>query len=170
MSPIKRVYANNQIRAREVRVVDREGKQLGVFPISEALKKARENNLDLVQITEKVNPPVCKITDYGKFLYHQKKKERHAKSSVSELKGIRLKFGISCHDMETRVKSAVKFLKKGDKVKIDLPLRGRQKALGNFAEEKLKQFIEMIEKEIPIKTEKQLKREGRGYTMIISKK
>jgi len=131
---------------------------------------AKEKNLDLVQITEKVNPPVCKITDHGKYLYHQKKKERHAKTTSSELKGIRLKFGISPHDMETRARSALKFLKKGDKVKIELPLRGRQKALGRFAEEKIVQFMEMIEKEIPVKKEKDLKREGRGYTMVITKK
>ena len=170
MPPIKRIYANNRIRAKEVRVVDQEGKQLGVFPLNEALQIAREKNLDLVQITEKVNPPVCKITDYGKFLYHQKKKERQTKTHTGELKGVRLKFGISSHDMETKVKSVLKFLKKGDKVKIELPLRGRQKALGNFAEEKISQFMEMIEKEVPIKKEKELKREGKGYTMIISKK
>ncbi len=170
MSPIKRVYANNQIRAKEVRVVDRDGKQLGVFPIDKALEMSREKNSDLVQITEKVNPPVCKITDYGKYLYHQKKKERHAKTTSSDLKGIRLKFGISSHDMETRAKSAIKFLKKGDKVKIELPLKGRQKALGNFAEEKMNKFIEMVSQEIEIKTEKELKREGKGYTMMISKK
>ena len=131
---------------------------------------AKEKSLDLVQITEKVNPPVCKITDYGKYLYHQKKKERHIKSTVSELKGIRLKFGISTHDMETRVKSTLKFLIKGDKVRIELPLRGRQKALDSFAKEKMNQFLEMIERTTPIKIEKELKKEGRGLTMIISKK
>jgi translation initiation factor IF-3 len=131
---------------------------------------AKEKSLDLVQITEKVNPPVCKITDHGKYLYHQKKKERHIKNTTSELKGVRLKFGISTHDMETRVKSTLKFLVKGDKVRIELPLRGRQKALDSFAKEKMNQFIEMIEKTTPIKIEKELKKEGRGVTMIISKK
>ena len=170
MSLIKRVYANNRIRAREIRVVDQEGKQLGVFSLNEGLEMAKEKGLDLVQITEKVEPPVCKITDYGKYLYHQKKKERHVKSTSSELKGIRLKFGISTHDMETRVKSALKFLEKGDKVRIELPLRGRQKALDGFAKEKINQFMIMIEKTIPVKIEKELKKEGRGLTMIIAKK
>jgi translation initiation factor IF-3 len=131
---------------------------------------ARNENLDLVQITDKVEPPICKITDYGKHLYREKKKEKTVKSSLGELKGIRLKFGISSHDMETRAKSALKFLDKGNKVKIELPLRGRQKALGDFAKEKMALFLEMVEKTTPIKTEKELKREGRGFTMIISKK
>ncbi len=143
---------------------------MGVFPLEKAIEMAREKGLDLVQITDKVTPPICKIIDHGKYLYQQKKKERHAKTSQSELKGIRLKFGISPHDIETRAKSAIKFLTKGNRVKIELPLRGRQKALGKFAEDKIKQFIETIEKVVPIKVEKELKREGRGYTMIIVKK
>jgi translation initiation factor IF-3 len=153
-----------------VRVIDDQGQQLGVFPIAEAVTMARNENLDLVQITDKVEPPICKITDYGKHLYREKKKEKTVKSSLGELKGIRLKFGISSHDMETRAKSALKFLEKGNKVKIELPLRGRQKALGDFAKEKMALFLEMVEKTTPIKTEKELKREGRGFTMIISKK
>ena len=83
---------------------------------------------------------------------------------------MRIKFGISSHDMETRVKSAVKFLEKGNQVKVELPLKGRQKALGDFAKEKMSLFLEIIEKSVPIKIEKELKREGRGFTMIISKK
>ncbi len=170
MSSIKRIYANNQIRAREVRVIDEKGQQVGVFPLSEAIDMAKDKNLDLVQITDKVNPPICKITDHGKYLYHQKKKEKGSKPTQGELKGIRLKYGISSHDMETRARSALKFLDKGSKVKIELPLRGRQKALGDFAKEKMAQFITMVEKTTPIKIEKELKREGRGFTMIISKK
>ncbi len=170
MALSKRVYANNQIRAKEVRVVDSQGQQLGVFPLQEAIKLAQEKSLDLVQITEKVDPPVCKITDYGKHLYHQKKKEKNPKSAHGETKGIRLKFGISSHDMETRAKSALKFLDKGNKVKIELPLRGRQKALGDFAREKMIHFVEMIQETTQVKIEKELKREGQRFTMIISKK
>jgi translation initiation factor IF-3 len=151
-------------------VVDEQGQQLGVFPLSEALAMAQDQELDLVQITDKVDPPICKITDYGKHLYREKKKEKPVKSGSGELKGIRLKFGISSHDMETRVKSALKFLDKGNKVRIELPLKGRQKALGDFAKEKMVSFLEMIEKTTAIKTEKELKREGRGFTMVISKK
>ena len=170
MAAIKRTYINNQIRANEVRVINDEGQQLGVFPINDAVAMAKEKELDLVQVTDRVVPPICKITDYGKYLYRQKKKEKHTKSSQGELKGIRLKYNISPHDMETRAKSALKFLEKGNKVKIELPLKGRQKALGGFAEEKIAHFMAMIEKTISLKTEKPLKREGRGYTMIVSRK
>ena len=166
---IKRPLVNNQIRAPQVRVVDQTGKQLGIFRLEEALRIARERNLDLIQITEKVEPPVCKIIDYGKYLYWLQKKERGAKKS-SQIKGIRLGFNISLYDLETRAHQAEKFLKKGNKVKIEMRLKGREKALGEFAKGKINQFLEILEKLIPIKTERELKREPRGFTMIISKK
>ena len=166
---IKRPLVNNQIRAPQVRVVDQTGKQLGIFRLEEALRIARERNLDLIQITEKVEPPVCKIIDYGKYLYWLQKKERGAKKS-SQIKGIRLGFNISLYDLETRTHQAEKFLKKGNKVKVEMRLRGREKALGEFAKGKINQFLEILEKLIPIKTERELKREPRGFTMIISKK
>ncbi len=153
-----------------MRVIDEKGQQIGVFPIDKAIEMAKDKELDLVQITDKATPPVCKITDYGKHLYREKKKEKPVKSTQGELKGIRLKFGISPHDMETRANSAIKFLNKGNRVKVELPLRGRQKALGDFAKEKIAHFLGTIEKTTPIKTEKELKREGRGFTIIISKK
>lgn len=147
---------------------------MGVFPIEKALEMAREKNLDLVQVTEKANPTVCKITDYGKYLYWEKKKEKEKKStgSAGEMKGIRLRFAMSPHDMEVRAKSAINFLNKGHKVKIELVLRGRQKAqtLSSFAEEKLNSFFELLEKEVSIKKERETKKEGRGLTMVISKK
>jgi len=166
---IKRPLVNNQIRAPQVRVVDQTGKQLGIYRLEEALRIARERNLDLIQITEKVEPPVCKIIDYGKYLYWLQKKERGAKKS-SQIKGIRLGFNISLYDLETRTHQAEKFLKKGNKVKVEMRLRGREKALGEFAKGKINQFLEILEKLIPIKTERELKREPRGFTMIISKK
>jgi len=166
---LKRPFINNQIRAKEVRVIDEVGKQLGVFNLAEALKMAEERNLDLIQVTEKIEPPVCKIGDYGKYLYWLRKKEKGVKKS-SEVKGVRLKFNISLHDLETRVHQAEKFLKEGNKIKVELILRGREKALEDFAKEKINQFWEILEKLIPIKIEKELKKEARGFTMIISKK
>ncbi|MFH1582296.1 MAG: translation initiation factor IF-3 [bacterium] len=167
----KRIFINNQIRAEEVRLIDETGKQLGVVSLQEAQNLAKEKNMDLIQVTEKVDPPVCKIGDYGKYLYQEEKKERHShKNKGGELKAIRLTYNISQHDMETRAKLAEKFLKKGDTVRIDLPLRGRQKALGDFAKEKMAKFLEELNEMIGIKTEKELKREPRGFTMIISKK
>ena len=163
---IKRPLVNNRIRALKVRLVDDSGKQLGIVSLQEALREAQERNLDLVQVTEKVDPPVCKILDYGKYLYHLQKKEKAQKST--EVKGIRLRFNISPHDLETRVRQAEKFLKKGNLVKIDMILRGREKGLPGFAREKMNQFIEVLKQKIPIKIEGELKRVPRGFIMIIS--
>jgi translation initiation factor IF-3 len=163
----KKLLVNNQIRADKVRLVDEQGNQIGIIPLEEALSKARERNLDLVQVTEKVEPPICKIIDYGKYLYHLQKKERKSKKST-ETKGIRLRFNISDHDLETRAGQAQKFLEKGDLVKIDMILVGRQKGLTGFAKEKINHFIEVLEKNIVIKIEKPLKRAHRGFNMIVS--
>jgi len=154
-----------------VRVVDETGKQLGVLPLEEALRLAYERNLDLIQVTEKVDPPVCKIMDYGKYAYQEKKKEQSSakKQKISELKGIRLTFNIGQHDMEVRARQTEKFLKAGDKVRIDIVLRGREKALGNFAREKIGKFLEVLQGFVPYKIERELKKEMRGFSMIISK-
>jgi len=139
--------------------------------LEEALRLAYERNLDLIQVTEKVDPPVCKIMDYGKYAYQEKKKEQSSakKQKTSTLKGIRLTFNIGQHDMETRARQAEKFLKDGDKVRIDIVLRGREKALGNFAREKIGKFLEVLQGFVPYKIERELKKEMRGFSMIISK-
>ena len=135
-----------------------------------ALQTAKERNLDLIQVTEKVEPPVCKIMDYGKYLYWLQKKEKTAKTHKSgELKGVRLSFNISPHDLETRALQAEKFLKKGDRVRVEIILKGREKAFSELAKGKVNQFLEMLEKLIPIKIERELKKEARGLTIIISK-
>lgn len=162
---------NQQIRAREVRIVDEDGTQLGVVLIKEAIRMAQERNLDLIQVTEKVDPPVCRIGDYGKYLYSLKKKGKGPKVKSGELKNVRLSFNISSNDLVIRAKNAIKFLNNREKVKIDLLLRGRQKGLDQVGKEKIKKLIELIESEgIEIKIEKELKREPRGLSMIISKK
>jgi len=167
---IKRLFINNQIRAPQVRVVDEKGQQLGIMSLQEALQSARERNLDLIQVTEKVEPPVCKLGDYGKYQYLQEKKEKAThKHRGGELKGIRLTFNISQHDLETKVRQAEKFLKKGDRIRVELPLRGRERALGDFAKEKMNKFLEILQSTVPVKVEKELKREPRGLTMIITK-
>ena len=162
--------ANHQIRAREVRVVDETGKQFGVMTLGKALHAAQERGLDLVQVTEKVIPPVCKITEYGKYLYWLEKKKKGSKQQKKgDLKGIRLGFNISPHDMELRAKQAEKFLKQGDKVRVELQLRGRQKALQPIAREKINKFLEILQGLGPIKVERELKRQARGLTMIITR-
>jgi len=168
---IKKLLINNQIRARQVRVIDETGNQLGILNLEEALSLARERNLDLIQVTEKVEPPVCKIMDYGKYLYQQEKKERKVRSKIAgQIKGIRLSFGISLHDLNTKANLAEKFLKKGNKIRLELRLRGRENLFSNMAKEKIENFLKILEEKIPIKIERELKREPRGFTMIISKK
>ena len=167
---LKKLLVNNQIRARELRLIDETGEQMGIISLEEALRIARERNLDLIQVTEKVTPAVCRLGDYGKYLYREEKKEKAThKHKGGELKGIRLTFNISQHDLETRVRQTEKFLKRGDRVRVELPLRGRQKALQNFAKEKIEKFLEILKGIVPIKIEQELKREPRGFTMIISK-
>jgi translation initiation factor IF-3 len=166
-----RVLINNFIRSKEVRVVSETGEQLGVMNIFDAIDLAKSKGLDLIQVTEKVEPPVCKISNYGKYLYSLQKKEKsHKQPKGGELKEIRLTFNISPHDMETRAKQGKKFLEEGNKVKINMALRGREKAMGNFAKEKAQKFLDDLNLLIPIKTERELKREPIGFTMIVSKK
>jgi len=162
---------NNQIKAQEVRLIDQEGKIMGTFSLTDALNKARELGLDLIQITDKTDPPVCKITDAGKFFYQQNKKEKKKQKSQksAELKAIRLSFAISAHDMEIKAQAIEKFLKSGYKVRVEMALRGRQKGLADFAKKKMEGFLEILKQTIPFKTEKELKLEPRGWVTIIAK-
>jgi translation initiation factor IF-3 len=167
---LKKPLVNNQIRAKEIRLIDENGKQIGILLLEEALRIAGERNLDLIQVTEKAEPAVCKMMDYGKYLYWLQKKEKAARAKRSgELKGVRLGFAISLHDLEIKAKLAKKFLARGQKVKIEMILRGREKGFSELAKGKIGQFLEILEKQIPIKIEGELKRWPRGFTMIISK-
>ena len=151
-------------------MVDETGKQLGIMPTEQAIETAKSRGFDLIQVTEKVTPAVCKIMDHGKYLYQESKKERKIKPKGGEIKGVRLTFNISLHDLETRAHQAENFLKEGDKIRIEMVLRGREKALGNFAKEKINKFLDILQGLIPLKIERDLKREFRGFTMIIAKK
>lgn len=155
-----------------MRLVDQNGIQVGVVSFDEAGQMAADAGLDLIQVTEKVDPPVCKIMDYGKYLYQMEKKERK-KTGVQhsgELKNIRLSFNISPHDLETRVRAAEKFLKKGYKIRLEMVLRGREKSLTDFAKQKVKQFLNFLQKsEMNLKVERDLKMEMKGLTMIIGR-
>jgi translation initiation factor IF-3 len=167
---LNRILINNFIRAKEVRVIDETGKQLGIMNVFQAIDLAKSKDLDLIQVTEKVEPPICKIANYGKYLYSQQKKEKKmAHPKGGELKEIRLSFTISPHDSQTKAKQAKKFLEEGDKVKVSLVLHGREKAFGYMAKDKVESFLKVLNEIIPIKTERELKREPRGFTTIISK-
>lgn len=150
-------------------MIDERGEQLGVFNLENALQKAYEARLDLIQVTDKVEPPICKIMDYGKYAYQQSKKEKKQRHQAGEMKSIRLTFNISPHDMETRCRAAEKFLKKGQKVRVELLLRGREKALGEHAKGKIEQFLGILNGLIPIKIERELKRDFRGFATIVAK-
>ncbi len=167
----KKPLINNQIRSNRLRVIDEAGQQLGVMSLTEALQVSQKRNLDLIQVTEKADPPVCKIMNYGKYLYSEKKQQKKSeqKQKGGEMKGVRLGFNISLHDLEIRVKQAEKFLQQGNKVRVEMKLRGREKALQGFAKEKINKFLEILEKTTQFKVERELKKEARGLTMIIVK-
>lgn len=121
---------NRQIRAREVRLIDENGKQVGIVPLQEALKMAEEKGLDLVEIAPQANPPVCKILDYGKFLYELKKKEKEArkkqKEHAIEVKDMMLSLRIDEHDLKVKLKHMREFLEDGDKVRVRIRFKGRE--------------------------------------------
>jgi translation initiation factor IF-3 len=166
---LKKVLVNNQIRAEKIRLIDEAGKNMGIFDLSEAQKVAQEKGLDLILITDKTYPPICKLADYGKYLYSLKKNEKKKKSE-GELKNIRLGFNISEHDIETKINSIIKFLEKGNKVRIELKLIGRQKKFTEMGKEKIQKMIEEINKRLPVKIERELKEEQGKITIIVSKK
>jgi len=122
------IRVNERIRAAQVRLIGPEGNQLGIVSVQKALETANQHELDLVEVAPNINPPVCRIIDYSKFKYDQEKKEREAKKHQKQvrLKEIRLKPNIDEHDYITKVKQASEFLKRKDKVKVNLFFRGRQ--------------------------------------------
>lgn len=124
------IRTNEKIRAREVRVIDDNGEQLGIMAPFDALKIARERSLDLVEISPNAVPPVCRIQDYGKFLYEKDKSERAArkKQKVITIKEVKFSVTVDEHDYQTKKNQAVRFLSEGDKVKASLRFRGRQMA------------------------------------------
>lgn len=154
-----------------MRLIDEKAEHQGVMPLKQALQKAKQAGLDLVKVSD-TQPPVCKIVDYGKYVYRQQKKEQRKSQGQKalELKSIRLGFNISDHDLQTRAKQARKFLEQGNKVKIEMRLYGRQKALGDFAKKKIKQFLKTVIEKIPIKIEGKLKRRNNNLNLIITKK
>src|SRR5438270_4906393 len=137
---------NDRIRAREIRVIDADGSQLGVITPFDALKKAREQNLDLVEISPNAVPPVCRIMDYGKFLYENEKKERAAKKNQKQivLKEVKFSVNVDEHDYVTKRNHVLRFLGEGDKVKASLRFRGREMAHQNLGRNVLERLIKEV--------------------------
>ena len=127
-------------------VIDDDGKQLGLLKFEDALNLATEKDLDLVEVSPHLKPPVCKIMDYGKYLYKLAKQKRHqnAKIKKTETKALRISARAEKHDLGFKAKNAVKFLKNGDRVKIDMVLKGREKAHLDLATEKMENFLNII--------------------------
>ena len=161
---------NEQIRDKEVRLIGTEGEQLGVMSAKDAMKLAREAELDLVKIAPKAQPPVCKIIDYGKYRYELARKEKEAKKKQKtiDVKEVRLSPNIDTNDLNTKVNQARKFLAKGDKVKVTLRFRGRELAHVNQSKVILDDFAKQLEDVAVV--DKAAKFEGRSMIMFLSEK
>jgi translation initiation factor IF-3 len=161
---------NDEIRADVVRLIDDEGVMRGIVGIDEALALAEEAELDLVNISPNADPPVCKILDYGKYRYEQQKKEKNAKKNqrVTEIKEIRLSASIEDHDVEVKAKAASKFLQDGDKVKVSLRFRGRERDYTQLGFDAMNKFADMVSDYGVI--EKPAKMEGRRMNMFLAPK
>jgi translation initiation factor IF-3 len=164
----REVRVNRRIKAREVRVIDPDGNQLGIMPLDEALNSALEMDLDLVEVATKSDPPVCRIMDYGKFKYQQSKKsqESRKKQVVIHLKEIKLRPKTDEHDFQFKVRHMERFLKEGNKVKVSMIFKGREIMHPDIGEKILQRVIEFT-KELGI-VEQAPKKEGRAMNMILA--
>ncbi len=164
--------ANDYIRAPEVRVIGADGSPLGVMPTQKARELAREQELDLVEVAPKAEPPVCRIIDYGQFKY-QKEKEHKAKKTHArkvEVKGVRLSVKMGEHDQNIRLEKAKEFMENGHKLKIEIILRGREKAHGDIAMQRIEEFIAKLKESYDLFTEQQVKRQGGNVSAIVGRK
>lgn len=166
----KELTINEEIREKEVRVIDSDGSQLGLMSSKDALAKAVEKDLDLVLIAPNATPPVCKIMDYGKYCFEQAKREKEARKNqkVVDVKEIRLGLSIDTHDFETKGNHAKKFLRSGDKVKVSIRFRGRELGHPEIGTEIMARFAEYCS-ELAV-VEKPAKMEGRNMFMFLAPK
>ena len=161
---------NEMIRVREVRLIDDEGNQKGIVPTLEALKLAKEKDLDLVQVSPNANPPVCKILDYGKYRFEQEKKLRESKKNqkVLKLKEIRMQPKIGPGDLDTKAKHVQEFLDEGDKVKVTIRFRGRELAHTELGYDVLNEVLKRLTSAYVV--EKAPAMDGKTMSMTISAK
>ena len=161
---------NEQIRDREIRLIGEDGQQLGIMSSREAMKIAREAELDLVKIAPQAKPPVCKIIDYGKYRYELARKEKEAKKKQKtiEVKEVRLSPNIDSNDLNTKIASARKFIEKGNKVKVTLRFRGREMAHVQSSRHILDEFAKALE-DIAL-VDKPAKMEGMSMAMFLTEK
>lgn len=161
---------NEEIRAKEVRLIDENGDMRGIMSLKDALAIADEANLDLVNVSPNAEPPVCKVLDYGKYRYEQQKAEKNAKKNqhVTEMKEIRLSPSIEDHDVQVKAKAATKFLSEGNKLKVSIRFRGRELGYTDLGYDVMKKFAEIISEYGVI--EKEPKMEGRRMNMFLAPK
>jgi translation initiation factor IF-3 len=165
-----RTRINHQIKAPQVRVIGPEGENYGVLTVSEALQKAHDAGLDLIEISPNALPPVVKISDYGKFSYEENKKQKAAKAKahVIEIKTLQVKIGTGEHDLELKAKRASEWLAEGHRIKIDLFLPGRSKYMDpKFLEERLKRILVLVT--VPHKIAERPTKSPKGLTTIIER-
>ncbi|MFC6331724.1 translation initiation factor IF-3 [Paenibacillus septentrionalis] len=161
---------NDDIRAREVRLVGPESEQLGIKPLREALQMAADMNLDLVNVAPTAKPPVCRIMDYGKFRYEQQKKEKEARKNqkIVDVKEVWFRANIEEHDYQTKYRNVVKFLKDGDKVKASVRFRGREITHADIGQRILNRLASEVAEICNV--ERAPKLEGRSMIMILAPK
>lgn len=161
---------NEMIRVREVRLIDDEGNQLGIVPTQEALRMAKDKDLDLVEVSPNANPPVCKILDFGKYRFEQEKKLRESKKNqkVLKLKEIRMQPKIGSGDLDTKAKHVQEFLNEGDKVKITVRFRGRELAHTELGFDVLNEVLKRLTSAYNI--DKPAKMDGKMMSITISPK
>ena len=166
----KDLHINEDIREKEVRVIDADGSQLGIMPTRQALQIAAEKGLDLVDIAPQATPNVCRIMDYGKYRYEQAKREKEARKNQKtvDIKEVRMSMNIDTHDFQVKVNQAARFLQGGDKVKVSVRFRGREMAHTDLGRELLDRFKESVAEFGVI--DKPAKMEGRSMAMFISPK
>lgn len=165
---MKQLRVNNQIRLPELQVIDENGKQLGVMSTADAMKLAKEKDLDLVEVGPNVRPSIAKIMDYGKYMYRKERQERKGpKPKEQERKTVRVGYKTGAHDLEFKAKQISEFLKEGHIVKIELTLRGREKALAHIGKEKLANFLKLLTEEFTVQDN--IKRSPFGWTTVIKK-
>ena len=166
----KELYINEEIRGRELRVIDSDGSQLGILSSQQALALAEEKNLDLVMISPQAKPPVCKIMDYGKYRFEQAKREKEKRKNqkIVDIKEVRLSLNIDTHDFNTKLNQALKFLAKGDKVKVSIRFRGREMGHPELGTAIMRRFADACEEDAIV--EKQPKLEGRSMLMFLAPK
>lgn len=169
--PKKAYLINRAILSPDVMVLDKAGGNLGVMKTAAAIALAEEYGLDLVEINPKSTPPVAKIVDFGQLRYQQEKEARLAKAHqhVVEIKGIRMSLRIGTHDMEIRKTQTLKFLNDGNKVKIEIVLRGREMQQAVRAFEMIKKFVADVHVLVPIRSEQMAERQANKVTTIIAK-